>query len=381
MRMTYPEDHTSCVPGNLVSADQQGGYITETFETIVPLIPVFYVHAVEKIIRSQGNITVEYCLAPGQSLPDLVIDNTFGAASLYNATFGDPGTQTYRFAFVEVSGSSITGESKGNAIYFAYRTSDPITWDDQSIRDFTGIVYHEVFHNWNIWYLKWEGAFYEWFVEGGAGFMAAWAAEQNSGPEAGSLVRRDFVEGFRTYKGYNAPRTLENAQKGSAAENSLIYSYGALVWEQLRQKTGEGAFLDGLHEFYTQNGFQSTDFGALVTSLEVNTQSGVETYLDQWLRHNAQIDLSITDVITIQNSSMYETSAQVFMAADRDYEVFTGLGYRTSPTGPLTVVPVHLMEQGARIVTFTSVEKPVYIEIDPDHRVPQTVLNNDAWSG
>jgi len=380
IELTYPVGQLSCVPGNLIATVTQSGQIIETYTTEVARIPVFYIGPGQMVVREQDGITVEYYLAEGQSLPEEVIDHTFGSARLFNERFGDPGTETYRIAFVDVPASSTTGESKGNAIYFAYRGNNEYSWDEQTILDFTQLVSHEIFHNWNIWYLQWQGSFYEWFVEGGAGFMAAWAAEQTLGVDAGSDGRLAFVEGFYNRQGYTASRTLENAQKGSDAENSLIYSYGALVWEQLRQKLGDAAFQSGLYDFYTQYGTHSADFPTLISALQDHTPVQVQAYLDQWVRHNAQIDLAIENVSIVQNGNLFETSVQVAILSDRDYEIYTALGYRTAMSGDVSIVEIHTTQDGMHEVAFSSSERPVSIILDPEHRVPQTELNNDVWS-
>ena len=212
-----------------------------------------------------------------------------------------------------------------------------------------------------------------------AGFMAAWAAEQTLGADAGSDNRLGFVEGFCNRKGFTATRTLENAQKGSDAENSLIYSYGALVWEQLRQKLGDSDFEAGLNDFYSQYGYQSANYAALVSAFQEHTQVQVQTYLDPWVRHNAQIDLSIADVSIQQNGNHFETSVQVNILSDRDYELFSAIGFRTSISGEETIVEIHTSEDGIHEVVFSSSESPVYVILDPEHRVPQMDLNNDVW--
>lgn len=377
---TYPADLHGCIPGNLISRDVQSGQIVETYETEVARIPVFSVGPGNRIIREQDGITVEYYLINGQTIPDEVFDQTFASVQLFNKQFGDPGTDSYRIAFVEVAGSSTTGESKGNAIYFAYRPDNPWQWDSESTTDFIRLVNHEMYHNWNIWFVRWEGAFYEWFVEGGAGFMAAWAAEQNLGPDAGRNGRQGFVEGFSANKGYLAPGTLEYAQKGSDTENSLIYSYGALVWEQLRQKLGDSAFQSGLYDFYTQHGYGTADFPALISAFKSHSTVQVEDYLDQWVRHNAQIDLSIDEVNILQQGDQYETTVRVLISSDRDYEIFSEVGWQTSGSGEITYTGIHAIEAGIYEVILTSDAPPAIITLDPLFRVPQTNIGNDIWT-
>ncbi|NIV95505.1 hypothetical protein GWN42_22620 [candidate division KSB1 bacterium] len=376
----YPQGQYSCVPGNLMATQAKAGYVTEIYETEFAHIPVFYIGPAEKVERSRNGLTVEYYLAPGQPFVEDIIDKTFEVAQLYTERFGNPGTTAYRFAFVDVRGSSTTGESKGNAIYFAYRGSNDFVWNEEGKTNFVQLISHELFHNWNLWYVHWTGKLYEWFGEGGASFMSAWAGEQVFGQDAGAAIRSSFVNGFIQNRGYEALRTLENAQKSSSAERSLIYSYGALVWEQLRQKLGEIALFAGLDDFFTTNEYKSAGYSELYASLQAHTEVPVEPYLDQWIKHNAKIDLSIRNVTIHQSGNLYETTVEFNIDSDRDYEIFTAIGYKTSVTGQITNIEIHTSQKGIQTLTFTSDQQPVLIQLDPDYRVPQIESNNDSWS-
>ncbi|MDP6038234.1 MAG: M1 family aminopeptidase, partial [Candidatus Latescibacteria bacterium] len=289
------------------------------------------------------------------------------------------GTKTYRIAYVEVHGSTISGESKGNAMYFAYRGAGP-QWNEQAKLSFMQLISHELFHNWNLWSIQWNGKLYEWFVEGGAGFMSAWACENILGREAGGNIRLGFAEGY-SKRGNNAIRTLENAQKTGDAERALIYSYGALVWEQLRQKLGDEAFFSGLADFFNTSRYQSTGYRDLFASLQAHTKVSVGQYLNQWVKNNAKIDLSISDVRVQQSGNTYETTVKFNVESERDYEIFTALAYKTSVTGEMTYVEVHTTQKGIQSLSFSSDQSPIFIQLDPDFRVPQIELNNDSWSG
>ena len=156
-------------------------------------------------------------LSEGQSFDEEVADKTFEIVQLFYENFGNPGLSEYRITFVPLNSSSITGESKGNAIYLAYRNPNDFNWDYNGKVNFINLVSHELFHNWNLWNTSWQGNFYEWFVEGGAGFISAWASETKLGSDAAKSIRQDFVEGYIRNKAYNATNTLEHAQKLGAS--------------------------------------------------------------------------------------------------------------------------------------------------------------------
>ncbi len=378
-KISYPEMYVCCIPGNRIENNRISNYITEKYKTEIPKIPVFYVGPGDKTEKYKDNLRLEYLLAPGQVMADEIAENTFKITELYTQYFGDPGSLDYRVAFVKLKQSSITGESKGNAMYFAYRNPDEYQWDEQGKFSFVNLISHEFFHNWNIWEKPWQGKFYEWFVEGGAGFMASWTCEEILGAEAGNSIRRGFIEGFINNKAYNAVRTLEDATKSEQSERSLIYSYGALVWEQLRQKMGSDNFFTALGNFYKNDEMQYQSFDLLISYLQEQASFLVKTYLEQWLKHNATIDIFIKNVDVQSSGENYETNLEIQVDADGDYEIFTNVGYKTNLNSQLINLDLHITGKGTHKVSFESSKSPVFIQLDPQYRVPQMNKSNDIW--
>lgn len=380
LKVKHSREINSCIPGNLIKSEIEGNNVVETFEATVPQIPVIFLADQRKIEFSGDNVVIDYLLIPGQFLPNEIVDLTVGLTNLYNHDFGNPGSNSYRFAFVQIPQSSISGESKGNAIYFTYRDQYHNNWDESNKLDFFQLISHEVFHNWNIWYVKWQGEFYEWFVEGSAGFMSAWAAERVINQDAGNDIRSTFVEGFINRKGFSASKTLVDIQKSGDSELSLIYSYGALVWEQLRQKLGDEAFLSGLYDFFSEHHLEVARAQDLFLAFERYSPISVSVFLDQWLHYNAKVDLSIEGVIVIPKESSYETAIEINIESNRQSELFWDLGYQTDTEEKMRYIPMHTTEVGSHTVTFTSSARPVFIQLDPAHRVPQMEVDNDYWS-
>jgi hypothetical protein len=105
----------------------------------------------------------------------------------------------------------------------------------------------------------------------------------------------------------------------------------------------------------------------------------VTTYLEQWISHNARIDLSIKQVTIRPDGSRYSTVAVITVEGDKDYELFTSLGYKTDASLDWNTIPLHLTGQGNYSVKFTSPQRPTLFQVDPDYLVPQTIYNNDNW--
>ncbi|NIO80091.1 MAG: hypothetical protein GTN53_05995 [Candidatus Aminicenantes bacterium] len=373
----YPDKWLSCVPGDLVSFEKENGFRINTYRCRIKNIPTFSCAPYKKMERKKKGISVEFYIYPGQSIEEELVENTFKIVNLFFKYFGDNGTKSYKFAAVgRLKHPRTGGESKGNTIYYSDRTinnySERKAW-------ITAFIAHEVFHNWNLWTLYWEGKLVEWFWEGGANFFAAWAMEKLLGIEDASGVRKGFLEGFITSEGHKSGENLENVRKTGNPEWALIYNYGALVWEQLRQKLGDEKFLASMGEFFLNYSFKNVNADKFFTTIKAKTGMDMEQYLAPWFKHNAVVDLLISDVHTRKQGEEYTTRVVIEVKADRDYPIVTQLGYRLSGAKDLKLLDVSLTRKGKHQVTIKSKEKPTFIQIDPFYRVPQVNLDNNTW--
>ena len=161
---------------------------------------------------------------------------------------------------------------------------------------------------------------------------------------------------------------------------ALMYDFGALVWEQLRQKIGETALIDGLAKFYEKYPFQVRTIDDFFTCLQDNTMVDVREYMDQWINHNTKIELSIEKVDYEKIGAIGKCEVNVQITADRDYELFTELGYRFADESDWESIPLHFMRQGEENkISFDCESKPVMIQLDPFHRIPHINLENCVW--
>ncbi len=380
LSIKYPEGNLSCVPGRLVFSKKVAGYVIDTYKSDIPNIPTFSCAPYKKIERKKENITVAFYLYPQQKYDEEMIDYTFNVVKLYSYVFGYNGTKVYRFGTVgKINSKRSGGENKGNAIYFPDLVTKNYMETKEGKTYYKFLVNHELFHNWNLFYVWWSGKLYEWFGEGGANFIAAWAFEQLEGEEAGGVARKYFMKQFSQNKGYNSAKTLEDVKKTGPTERALIYGYGALVWEQLRQKLGDEAFFAGLGTFYKQNGFKEVNYRNFLESLQAETTVNVESYLKQWIKENAKIKLSVDDVEIQKKNSFYQTEIEISVSSDKNYELFSSIGYKTASQTRLKTVPIHVSTKGNHKFTLNTEQKPVYIQLDPYFKVPRINLDNCEW--
>ncbi len=185
---------------------------------------------------------------------------------------------------------------------------------------------------------------------------------------------------FISSKGFQAEIALNKAQKTTSAQKALIYKYGALVWEQLRQKLGDTAFFAGLSDFFKKHLFQKAGLADLLRCWEPYTKINVQEYLGPWIDHNAQISLSVDGVVTRAKNEKFETTVAMTVDADRDYEILTSLEYKTEKNGPGLFVPLRFIKRGSQTVSFLSDQEPVFLKLDSDCRVPRKTDNRLAWT-
>ena len=386
LSIKYPAGNLCCVPGNFIASESTGNYIIESYSSQIPSIPTFSCAFYEKKTKKVGEVTFEYYLYPGQNFVNEMIDIPAQFVQLYTSTFGDIETDVYRFGNIGAIDSKILSlENKGNVVYLSDLLTRYYTYEEGVKYMFIGLIAHELFHNWNIFSVNWTGKLTDWFEEGGANFFATWASEQIVGKDFSVSGRIHFTNAYNGEmgsRGYDAIETLDSVSKNNSGdpELMLIYYYGALVWEQLRQKVGDVDLLAGLEDFFREYRFKTVTYHDFLLCLQAKTSVNVEEYLNQWIKNNAIIDLSISNVSMQKIGDFYSGEIEIMVDSDRDYELITSIGYKTSLEEEMEIIDVHTIRKGIHKVNFQSKGEPVFIQIDPNCLVPQINLDNNIWS-
>jgi len=382
MTVRYPKDYMLCVPGELVASTMVDGEHVDTYRSPAPLQPSFACARYRKVVKSDKRVTLEYYLYPQEEFDDEMARITFEILSLYTGSFGSRGADIYRYATVgPVNASFPSGENKGATNFvtdFAAREFDAESPD--GLLSYFRLMSHELYHKWNLGDVTWaDSRLFEWFGEGGANFVSAWAAERIVGLDAGAKIRRRYSEGVVRSECQQLDVTLENVTKTGGAEDHLLYNYGALIWEQLRQRLGDEAFWAGLSDFYAKYAGRQVLAEDLLACLQARTPVNVAAYLEQFTQHNARIDLSIGKVVTSAEADRWVSTVEILVESDRDYELTTSIGVR-SADGETETTPIKLTGGGNHSFVVTSSAQPETVVVDPHFRVPQTDLENDVWS-
>ena len=389
--ITYPDSELCGIPGQLVASQAAPGFVTSTYQAVRPYDPAFSCAAYKKEQNGQNGIGVEFYMTQDQTYSAEMGAAALDYFKLYRQFFGDPGLSTFRFVYVPTDIEGGGAESKGNTVFLGKQNNvDNFDGFESNLgiqNKFKALVGHEEFHEWNAYFSAWSGDLAQWWTEGGANFMSAWVGEMLWGEAYGRALRAQYSTNYNTQMPYLFPGTLEspgNILQGDTwkGESSLTYDYGALVWEQLHQKVGDFPLKAGVNDFIWQSSQQPGSQGSyadFVQCLQRHTGVDVAAYLQQWITHNPRIDLSIKQVSIQPGDNKYTTEAVITVESDKDYELFTSLGYKTDTSPDWIIIPLHLTGKGDHAVKFSSQERPALFQIDPDYRVPQTIYNNDYW--
>jgi hypothetical protein len=378
----YPDNQVACIPGNQVSKKKKGKYIIEHFESKTENVPVFAISDYKKISQEKDDLGVLFYIYPHQTVNEEIVDIMFKIVQLFISYLGDNGTRFYKFATVGENPAKRTGaENKGNAIYY----SEQFFSDDLSKKEeylfFICTSAHEIYHNWNLFYSRVSGVLGEWFGEGGANFIAAWAIEKIIGAEEGATIRESYLIDYIQNEGYNATEPLANASKLSGIKSRvLMYSFGALVWEQLKQKIGEDAILNGLKKFYQKYPFQNKNYKDFFDCLQEETNVDVMQYMEQWMNYQTKIEMQIRDVTFQKHNDNGKCKVSIEIIVDRNYELITELGYKLNKKSKWITIPIHLMKKGKNEISFDCKEMPVVIQLDPYFRVPHINIDKCKWN-
>ncbi|NHK32729.1 MAG: M1 family metallopeptidase [Asgard group archaeon] len=378
----YPEDQIACIPGNQVSKKKQGNYNVEHYKSKTKNIPVFAISNYKKIAREKDGLGVLFYLYNHQTLNEELVDKTFEILQLYISSFGDNGTRFYKCATVGENPSKyLGGENKGNTIYYSEQFFSEDLSDKSKLLFFISGNAHEIYHNWNLFYSGVRGILSQWFGEGGANFVAAWAIEKIIGAEEGASIRGSYLSDYIKKEGYKATEPLASASKLSGIKSRvLMYSFGALVWEQLKQKVGENAIINGLKKFYQRYPFQKRSYVDFFSCIQEETDVNVGKYMEQWMNYKTKIEMQIKEVTFQRNTKNVICTVILDLLADRDYELITELGYKLKNKSKWITIPIHFVKKGVNEISFECKEMPVMIQVDPYHRVPHININKCKWS-
>jgi hypothetical protein len=77
----------------------------------------------------------------------------------------------------------------------------------------------------------------------------------------------------------------------------------------------------------------------------------------------------------------FRTTVEIEVDSEKDYDIVTAIGYKTSKKENLTLLPINITQNGKSVHIMDTQQKPIYIQVDPDFSVPRINLGNCEWEG
>lgn len=326
---------------------------------------------VEDSVASKGKKVPLYYFAPsGISTPEK-IKQQFGGTpamiSFYEEITGVPypyekyaQTGIYDFSWggmENVSATTLNGYHLG-------------LFGDDDESDPTGLLAHELAHQWSGDYITCKNWFHIWLNEGFATFFEALWNERKNGREDYTLEMNGNMGGyFGETERYKRPVVCSIYPDEDAMFDGHTYSKGALVLNMLRDLLGDKTFFEGLKIYFKDFGLKCAVTGDFRQSMEKAYGKKLQWFFDQWLYRATYPDLDVTYKVSdtsvsidfAQKESVFRLPMRIVVTCDDDVTD--------------TRVTIDQQKQKVQIPTRS---KAKMVEIDPENIVVKKMKVNRA---
>jgi len=149
----------------------------------------------------------------------------------------------------------------------------------------TGLIAHELAHQWWGDLLTNRDWTHFWLNEGVATFMASAYKERARGRDAylaDVAAWRQRVEQLRA-NGHDKPLVFPTWNRPSADDRAVVYQKGALALHELRQQMGEAAFWAALRDYTKDHAGRTVRSADLQQSFERSSGRSLRAFFDEWV--------------------------------------------------------------------------------------------------
>lgn len=380
LSLTHPNGITCISPGDLVEQDQSGSLVTDHFRSDVPFDLSFACDTFAAYRRELNAFQIEVVLPSVQRFSMQMLDAAASTLEIYLNHFGLPSTSSFKLVFLDMQDGSTGAESNGNLFFLTdYAPYKDFDSNPDSRINFTDLVAHEGYHLWNTWTIDWQGSLSQWWVEGGANFMTVRCRDELYGSEEAASLRREFIESYETHQAYLHKDPLADLQDDWFDDWSLVYDYGALVWEQLFKFVGEEAFWDVMKEIYQPGQNREISYPEFIQIMKHHTALDVDSFIHQWTYANVKLDISILDVQMGNPPDQCTVELDFMIEPDQSTDIVTSIGYRTISNQKWQYKNQLLNSKTNNQIIFECGEPISEIRLDPFNQVPQINLANNYW--
>ncbi len=162
---------------------------------------------------------------------------------------------------------------------------------------------HELLHNYwgNSAYIDFKKG--NW-CEGLTAYMADHLIAEQRGQ--GDEYRRTTLQKFTDYVTAENDFPLNKFQsRNSASSEAIGYGKSLMLWNMLREKTGDEQFVKGFQKFYRDNKYKNASYDDIRVAFESVTILNLKAFFDQWVNRTGAPELTLSDVSVAKDANGY----------------------------------------------------------------------------
>jgi aminopeptidase N len=232
---------------------------------------------------------------------------------------------------------------------------------------------HELLHNW------WGNSVYVDFgtgnwCEGLTAYMADHLIKEQRG--LGVEYRRGTLQGYTDYVNPQNDFPLREFRSRHDASSSAIgYGKCMMVWDMLRELTGDDVFIEGIRAFYRDNKFTNASFDDIRLVFESMSGKGLKQFFSQWIDRAGAPELRLSDVRVERGQGTHRLKFTLSQIQEGDtYDLFIPVAVSFEESVELKTVEMNGKKQTYEMI-FT--EEPLYVRIDPRFNVFRRLHYNE----
>lgn len=151
------------------------------------------------------------------------------------------------------------------------------------LADSTGLVAHELAHQWFGDTVTCKSWAHLWINEGFASFLPAFTTRERDGQEAYDLARYGtFAGAFGAHADTSRGVVFEGYNEPLEMFNGFAYAGGAARMHMLMHRLGEPVFWDAIRDFLERYRYQSVDTDDFFNSVSRRTGEDLSTFKKEW---------------------------------------------------------------------------------------------------
>ncbi len=225
---------------------------------------------------------------------------------------------------------------------------------------------HEIAHQWWGHGVTWDSYHDQWLSEGLAQFASVLFLKEKYGERAYSAILRKFSSWTKRMTNWGAITMGSRISYFNfEAFQSIVYDKSTLVLFLLKDYLGQDVFFRALKEFFTQKRFSQAKTGDFIRIFEKISGRDLKPFFENWFNSYLLPEVSVTH-------SLEKTGEQYLLKFNivQSKELFVFPLWVEWKEGGEKKRKRLLIEKNIQAFSFSTLEKPKNIVINPDDAVP-----------